>query len=273
MTTNEVRPTLVPGIALSIGLVASLLPGDQGRAPDPCLLTGFSTDASLVYRSGRDPDAGSARAADAQMTAPSTPSCRPVRPAPARSRSGRGTATPARGRTGRPRSLVGSDRAMGKHQRATPLLRLLARVGWQCDPDLWTVSCRDGHGWRAHLRIQPSAAGVTLASSSAGPWALTPLEAARLRAAVQDASLNSDRPAHSGPGSACPVLDPRNQHRHRHRKRAFPFPPACPARSHSAVGGRGRSHVAVPATPPLEVSHDHRKNKPEPRACSTPVAA
>ena len=32
---------------------------------------------------------------------------------------------------------------MAAHQRTTPLLHLLARLGWQHDPDLWTVRCRD----------------------------------------------------------------------------------------------------------------------------------
>lgn len=79
-------------------------------------------------------------------------------------------------------SLVRSDPTMGNHQRATPLLRLLARLGWQRDPDLWNVRCRDGRGRRALLRIHLAAAGVTRTPSSPGLWALTPLEAGNLRA-------------------------------------------------------------------------------------------
>ncbi|MGH3829347.1 MAG: hypothetical protein ACRDRS_02680 [Pseudonocardiaceae bacterium] len=45
---------------------------------------------------------------------------------------------------------------MAAHQRTMPLLRLLARLGWQHDPDLRTVRCRDGHGRRARLRVHLS---------------------------------------------------------------------------------------------------------------------
>lgn len=79
----------------------SLPPGEQERPPDPSLLTGFSTDASPVRYCGQNPDAGTARDADARMATPSAPSRRPVRPAPARhSRSRLGTATPSAGSYG-----------------------------------------------------------------------------------------------------------------------------------------------------------------------------
>jgi len=31
-----------------------------------------------------------------------------------------------------------------RHQRITPLPRLLTRLVWQRDPNLWTVRCRNG---------------------------------------------------------------------------------------------------------------------------------
>jgi hypothetical protein len=93
---------------------------------------------------------------------------------------------------------------MGKHQRATSLIRLLARLGWQRDPDLWTVRCRDGRGRRARLLVHLTTDGVSLIPSSPGPWTLTPLEAGRLRGAVRDALLTFDRLAGTEHGDAPP---------------------------------------------------------------------
>lgn len=50
---------------------------------------------------------------------------------------------------------------MAAHQRTMPLLRLLARSGWQHDPDLWTVRCWDGHGRRARMRVHLSPTGAS----------------------------------------------------------------------------------------------------------------
>lgn len=77
-------------------------------------------------------------------------------------------------------------------QRATPVLRLLARLRWQRDPTAWTVRCRDGNGDRAVLRIQLAETGIRVTASSPGPWALSPLAAGRLRGALRDALLEFD---------------------------------------------------------------------------------
>ncbi|MGH3866865.1 MAG: hypothetical protein ACRDQ4_12135 [Pseudonocardiaceae bacterium] len=47
----------------------------------------------------------------------------------------------------------------GRHHRGTPLIRLLARLGWQRDPDGWTVPCRDLDGRRARLLIRSRRSG------------------------------------------------------------------------------------------------------------------
>ncbi len=109
-------------------------------------------------------------------------------------------------------------------QRATPVLRLLARLRWQRDPTVWTVRCRDSNGDRAMLRIQLAETGIRVAAPSPGPWALSPLAAGRLRSAVRDALLEYDRvvdgthdsqlhPRHTDPatraGSADPVTSTR----------------------------------------------------------------
>ncbi|MGH3826107.1 MAG: hypothetical protein ACRDQX_02880 [Pseudonocardiaceae bacterium] len=76
---------------------------------------------------------------------------------------------------------------MAAHPRTMPLLRLLARLGWQPDPDLWTVRCRDGHGRRARMQVYLSSTGVSLAVPSPGPVQLTMWQAGQLRAALRDA--------------------------------------------------------------------------------------
>jgi len=78
---------------------------------------------------------------------------------------------------------------MAAHQRMMPLLCLLVRLGWQRDPDLWTVRCRDGHGRRALLRVHLTATGVSITVPSPGPAQLTPRQAGHLRAALRDAVL------------------------------------------------------------------------------------
>ena len=167
-------------------------PVSRSGPPDLSLLTGFSTDARTVRHGGQHPDAGTAREAHARMATPSAPSADPYYQ-PAISAVGWAPRPPARGRTGRPRPAAGGDPAMDTDQRATSVIRLLARLGWQRDPDLWTVRCRDGRGRRARLLVQLTTNGVTLMPSSPGPWTLTPLEAGRLRGAVRDALLTFDR--------------------------------------------------------------------------------
>lgn len=81
---------------------------------------------------------------------------------------------------------------MGDGQRRTPVIGLLARLGWQRDTDQWTVQCRDGRGERAFLDVHLADTGITVAATSPGPWVLSPLEAGRLRGAVRDALLSFD---------------------------------------------------------------------------------
>lgn len=76
---------------------------------------------------------------------------------------------------------------MVAHRRTMPLLCLLARLGWQRDPNLWTVRCRDGDGHRARIRVHLAPTGISLAVPSPGPVQLTMWEAAQLRVALRDA--------------------------------------------------------------------------------------
>ena len=76
---------------------------------------------------------------------------------------------------------------MAKRHHTTPLLRFLDRLGWQGDPNLWTVHCRDGHGRRARILVHLSAAGVCLTMPDHGPLQLSVLQAGQLRAALRDA--------------------------------------------------------------------------------------
>lgn len=160
---------------------------------------------------------------------------------------------------------------MGNHQRATPLLRLLARLGWQRDADLWNVRCCDGRGRRARLCIHLTAAGVTLTPSSPGPWALTPLEAGHLRGAVRDALLSLDRLASAARSGA----------RRRSTEVGPPLPAVIPVpRQRVSLAPLTRpsvaeivSRVVAPATSSSEVNHGHRIDKLDRHACGTSVAA
>jgi hypothetical protein len=80
--------------------------------------------------------------------------------------------------------------APARHQRRTPLLQLLIRLGWQRDPELWTVRCRDRYGRRAQLQVHLTEIGVGVTSSSPETVELTPTEAGRLRIALRDGVLN-----------------------------------------------------------------------------------
>lgn len=98
---------------------------------------------------------------------------------------------------------------MSTHHRQTRLLRLLARLGWQRDPELWTIPCRDGHGHRCQLQVRLITKGVTLTASAPGPWALEPLRVGQLRAALRDALLTVDSLA--GSGTYMPGTNHRNR--------------------------------------------------------------
>lgn len=78
---------------------------------------------------------------------------------------------------------------MAARQRMMPLLCLLVRLGWQRDPDLWTVRCRDGQGRRARLRVHLTVTGVSIEAPSPGPARLTLWQAGQLRVALRDADL------------------------------------------------------------------------------------
>lgn len=82
---------------------------------------------------------------------------------------------------------------MAKRHRTTPLLHLLGRLGWQRDPHLWTVHCRDGYGHKARILVHLTAAGVCLTVPEHGPLQLSVLQASQLRAALRDAYLSLAR--------------------------------------------------------------------------------
>jgi hypothetical protein len=86
---------------------------------------------------------------------------------------------------------------VAKRHRTTPLLYLLGRLGWQRDPNLWTVHCRDGYGRKARILVHLSAAGVCLTVPEPGPLQLSVLQASQLRAALRDAYLSFARLADS----------------------------------------------------------------------------
>lgn len=137
---------------------------------------------------------------------------------------------------------------MNARRRTLPLIRLLARLGWQRDPDGWTVPCRDGHGHRARLRIGLTETGVVITSSTPGPWRLTPLQVGRLRAGLRDAvislgELSGDAVVASPPRPADPAVP----------RRLVRLDPLC----RPAVADI-TAHVAVSASQIREVDHaDH----------------
>ncbi|MGH3872974.1 MAG: hypothetical protein ACRDSR_15955 [Pseudonocardiaceae bacterium] len=114
---------------------------------------------------------------------------------------------------------------MAQRHRTTPLLRLLSRLGWQRDPDLWTVHCRDGHGRRARILVHLSATGVCITVPEQGPLQLSGLQAGRLRAALRDAFLSferlagTDRIRHTKPATSPPTRPPSSR-----RRVAVPIP-------------------------------------------------
>ncbi|MGH3836468.1 MAG: hypothetical protein ACRDSF_12330 [Pseudonocardiaceae bacterium] len=123
---------------------------------------------------------------------------------------------------------------MANHHRTTPLLRLLGRLGWQRDPHLWTVHCRDGHGCRARILVHLSAAGVCLTVPDHGPLQLSVLQAGQLRAALRYAFLSLERLA--GPDGLSAMIESQ--------RTTSATPP--PVRSPSS---RERVPVRIPARP------------------------
>ena len=96
----------------------------------------------------------------------------------------------------------------GQHRRRLPLIKLLAKLGWQRDPDLWTVPCRDRSGRRARLLIRLTPSGITLNPTALGPLHLTALEVGRLCTAARDAIRTCDLLADPDHTESPPPLDP-----------------------------------------------------------------
>lgn len=161
---------------------------------------------------------------------------------------------------------------MEKRHRTCPLLRLLARIGWQRDPDTWTVPCRDGRGHRARLHVRLTDAGVVVAPSTAGPWALTPLQVGRLRGALRDAVLTFDRLAGSiesadHPAASATESPPPPEDRPLPRQRVLLEPLPRPSVAEIAAC------IAATTNPDVEVGHDADSNESNQRAGSPGVAA
>ena len=116
-----------------------------------------------------------------------TPASPPRLRAPAHHQNDGGPGlTPRIGRGHRPRSRLLIP-APSRHRRSTPLLWLLARLGWQRDPQLWTVPCRDVDGRRARLLIRLSPSGITITGSASGPLRVPMLQVGDLHLAIHDA--------------------------------------------------------------------------------------
>jgi hypothetical protein len=86
----------------------------------------------------------------------------------------------------------------GRHQRGTPLDRLLARLGWQREPEGWTVPCRDHEGHRARLLIRLAPSEIIITPSAPGPLRLTVPQAGRLRGVTRSAIYTCGLGAGSG---------------------------------------------------------------------------
>ncbi|MDQ3989382.1 MAG: hypothetical protein M3291_09345, partial [Actinomycetota bacterium] len=74
-------------------------------------------------------------------------------------------------------------------------------LGWQRDPELWTVRCHDRYGRRALVQVHLTEIGLRIISSSPEPLELTPPEVGRLRAALRDGVLSLGELA--GPDGFC----------------------------------------------------------------------
>ncbi|HKR50512.1 MAG TPA: hypothetical protein VJT72_13240 [Pseudonocardiaceae bacterium] len=107
----------------------------------------------------------------------------------------------------------------GQASPHAPLLRLLGRLGWQRDPDLWTVHCHDGYERRARILVHLSATGICLTVPEQGPLQLSGLQIGQLRAALRDAFLSfallagPDRIRHAEFAAAPPTRPPSGRQR------------------------------------------------------------
>ena len=136
---------------------------------------------------------------------------------------------------------------MSRHHRQVRFLAILARLGWQRDPDLWTIPCLDGHGRRAQLSVRVGLGWVRLDCPAPGPLYLNPFHALRLRFAVRevvgDRALFGDagppeRPAPPEPTPNDPGVPPP-----RRQLVVFRRPPPRPTVADIAA------RLAGPATP------------------------
>jgi hypothetical protein len=74
-------------------------------------------------------------------------------------------------------------------RRRVPVLAILGRLGWQPDPDGWSIRCRDLTGRRMRVEVSVTARGVALTTTRPGGYVLKPLQVGRLRAALRDAAF------------------------------------------------------------------------------------
>ncbi len=81
---------------------------------------------------------------------------------------------------------------MSRHCWELGLLGILARLGWQRDPQLWDVQCLDGNGQRTRLSVRLGAGWVTLDHPDIGLLYLMPGAVGKLRGALREALLDLD---------------------------------------------------------------------------------
>jgi len=79
---------------------------------------------------------------------------------------------------------------MSRHRRQLGLLAILERLGWQRDPELWSVPCQDGHGHRTQLSVRLGTGWVTLDHPDCGLLYLRPQQVGKLRGALRHALLD-----------------------------------------------------------------------------------
>jgi len=79
---------------------------------------------------------------------------------------------------------------MSRHRRQLGLLAILERLGWQRDPELWSVPCQDGHGHRTQLSVRLGTGWVTLDHPDSGLLYLRPQQVGKLRGALRHALLD-----------------------------------------------------------------------------------
>jgi hypothetical protein len=145
--------------------------------------------------------------------------------------------------------------APARHQRTTPLLRLLVRLSWQRDPDLWTVRCRDQYGQRAEVQVRLTETGIRITMSSPDPLELTPSEVGGLSVALRDSLLSLGELA--GPDGLRALA---------RAPRSLLLPPPSPCqrvplrREPRPTVAEITARLAQPNTPDPEVDDHHRRD-------------